>query len=133
MDAFGGVAVPWHLTTRELVADVHRVLRPDGIYAVNIIDFGPQKFLKAEIRTVAEEFENVAVISTAEALAGKAGGNFVLVASDQALPVDELRTRLANRADVLDGAGAVRRFVGDAPLLTDDFAPVDQLLTPFTS
>ncbi|WP_432938168.1 fused MFS/spermidine synthase [Kribbella sp. CA-253562] len=133
MDAFGGVAVPWHLTTREVVADVHRVLRPDGIYAVNIIDFGPQRFLKAEIRTVAEEFENVAVISTEEALAGEEGGNFVLVASDQALPVNELRTRLGDRADVLDGADAVRRFVGDAPLLTDDFAPVDQLLTPFSS
>jgi hypothetical protein len=23
------------------------------------------------------------------------------------------------------------RFVGDAPVLTDDFAPVDQLLTPY--
>ena len=24
-------------------------------------------------------------------------------------------------------------FVGDAPVLTDDYAPVDQLLTPYTS
>src|SRR4029079_15485773 len=31
-DAFAGPAVPWHLTIRELIADVDRVLRPDGIY-----------------------------------------------------------------------------------------------------
>jgi spermidine synthase len=29
-DAFGGLAVPWHLTTREMVAEVRRVLRPAG-------------------------------------------------------------------------------------------------------
>lgn len=133
MDAFGGVAVPWHLTTREIVADVHRVLRPGGLYTANIIDFGPQSFLKAEVRTVAEEFKNVAVISTGSALAGEQGGNFVLVASDDELPIAALRTKLGARAGVLAGADDVRRFVGDAPLLTDDFAPVDQLLTPFPS
>jgi spermidine synthase len=133
MDAFGGVAVPWHLTTREIVADVHRVLRPGGLYTANIIDFGPQSFLKAEVRTVAEEFEHVAVISTQQALAGEQGGNFVLVASDDELPIPALRAKLGTRAAVLAGADEVRRFVGDAPLLTDDFAPVDQLLTPFPS
>ncbi|MEV6283438.1 fused MFS/spermidine synthase [Kribbella sp. NPDC051770] len=131
MDAFGGVAVPWHLTTREIVADVHRVLRPGGLYVANIIDFGPQSFLKAEVRTVAAEFANVAVVSTGAALKGEQGGNFVLVASDQELPLAALKTRLGQRADVVSGADAVRAFVGDAPLLTDDFAPVDQLLTPF--
>ncbi|ADB33601.1 conserved hypothetical protein [Kribbella flavida DSM 17836] len=131
MDAFGGVAVPWHLTTREVVADVRRVLRPGGIYLVNVIDFGPQNFFKAEARTVAAEFEHLAVVSTEEALAGEEGGNFVVVASDQPLPIAELRARLANRAAVIDGAEGIRALVGDAPLLTDDFAPVDQLLTPF--
>jgi hypothetical protein len=31
---------------------------------------------------------------------------------------------------VADG-GELDAFIGDAPLLTDDFAPVDQLLTPY--
>ena len=36
-DAFGGRVVPWHLTTREFLADVRRVLRPDGVYAMNVL------------------------------------------------------------------------------------------------
>src|SRR5687767_12268691 len=31
-DAFGDLAVPWHLTTREFLTDVHRLLRPGGVY-----------------------------------------------------------------------------------------------------
>ncbi|HET6297957.1 MAG TPA: fused MFS/spermidine synthase [Kribbella sp.] len=131
MDAFGGIAVPWHLTTREIVADVRRVLNPDGVYLVNVIDYGPQSFLKAEVRTIAAEFPHVAVISTAAALAGQSGGNFVLVASDRPIPASAIQGRLGNRASALTDPVAVRDFVGDAPLLTDDYAPVDQLLTPF--
>ena len=40
-DAFGGRAVPWHLTTAEFVADIRRVLGADGVYAQNIIDQQP--------------------------------------------------------------------------------------------
>ena len=29
-DAFGGVAVPWHLTTLETFRDIDRILRPEG-------------------------------------------------------------------------------------------------------
>jgi spermidine synthase len=54
-DAFGGVAVPWHLTTREVVADIRRVLTDDGLYAANVIDFGPLAFARAETRTLAAE------------------------------------------------------------------------------
>lgn len=133
MDAFGGVAVPWHLTTQEIVADVSRVLAPDGLYLANIIDFGPQAFLKAEIRTVSAEFQHVAVIADPDSLAGRTGGNFVLVASDLPLPLSAIQSRLGSRAGMISEAVVVRNFVGDAPLLTDDYAPVDQLLTPFPS
>jgi hypothetical protein len=128
MDAFGGVAVPWHLTTREIVADLHRVLTPDGLYTANIIDWGRQAFLKAEIRTVAAEFAHVAVISKAD---DHSGGNFVLVASDQPIDAAAIRGLTGARASVLADAAELRSFVGDAPLLTDDYAPVDQLLTPY--
>jgi spermidine synthase len=130
-DAFGGVAVPWHLTTRELVADVRRVLRGDGIYLVNLIDFGPLDFVRAELRTIAAEFEHVTLVASAEKLAGRDGGNFVVLASDRELPVGAVQAAAVRRrpdAAVLapDRVGA---FVAGAPLLTDDYAPVDQLLT----
>ncbi len=133
-DAFGGVAVPWHLTTREMVADVHRVLAAGGLYAVNVIDHPPLAFARAEIATIAAEFRHVAVVAHPDALRASRGGNLVVLASDGPLPLDALRARLAERGGglaVLAGADAVTRYVDGARILTDDFAPVDQLLTPY--
>ncbi|MFI7063211.1 fused MFS/spermidine synthase [Kribbella sp. NPDC050124] len=126
MDAFSGVSVPWHLTTREVVADIRRVLRPDGLYLVNAIDFRDAAFAKAEIRTLQDEFAHVSVI----ARKNDEGGNFVLVASDR--PIDE-QAIAARIPPTMELKPALDGFVGDAPVLTDDYAPVDQLLTPFTS
>ncbi|MFG1912435.1 fused MFS/spermidine synthase [Kribbella sp. NPDC048928] len=130
MDAFSGVSVPWHLTTRELVADVRRVLRPDGIYVINVIDHGPAKFAKAEIRTVQAEFKYVALIARADEFSGKSGGNFVVVASDRPIDVPAIAGKLGPAMQIRDQLSG---FVGDAPVLTDDYAPVDQLLTPYGS
>ena len=58
-DAFGDLAVPWHLTTREFVADLHRVLRPGGFYMMNLIDYPPHRFLRAEVATLSEFFDHV--------------------------------------------------------------------------
>lgn len=132
-DAFGGLAVPWHLTTVEFVEQVAAGLRPGGVYAVNTIDHPPLAFARAHAATLAEVFEHTAVIAPAERLSGAQGGNFVLVASDDALSLAELDERLASwdsgeRWEVISGA-QVDEWVGDAPVLTDDYAPVDQLLT----
>ena len=51
-DAFGSLAVPWHLTTREMVAEVRRVLRPGGTYVLNVIDNPPNAFAAAEAATL---------------------------------------------------------------------------------
>jgi hypothetical protein len=130
-DAFGGLAVPWHLTTREMVAALRRVLRPDGIYAVNVIDFPPNGFVRAEVATIASVFPNVALVAEPPALTGGAGGNFVVLASAAPLPLAALETRMHGRASGLGVASgdAVARFAAGARVLTDDYAPVDQLLT----
>jgi hypothetical protein len=128
MDAFSGVSVPWHLTTRELVADIRRVLRPDGVYLVNVIDFGKAAFAKAEIRTLQAEFAYVAVIARKDEFSGEAGGNFVLVGSDRPIDLAAVESRVGPTMEVRD---QLKDFVADAPILTDDYAPVDQLLTPY--
>jgi hypothetical protein len=132
-DAFGGVSVPWHLTTRETVEDIRRVLTDDGVYVLNVIDYPPLGFARAEAATLADVFAHVGVIADAGALDHKAGGNLVLVASDEPLPLERLRDALQDRVPeftLFAGEEEVSRFVGDADVLTDDFAPVDQLLTP---
>ena len=131
-DAFGGLAVPWHLTTQEFVEQVRRTLKPDGVYAVNLIDYPPLAFARAEAATLQSVFANVAVIAPAERIGRRDGGNFVLVASDA--PIDAEGIAAANAArgddDVIATGEQLDEFIGEVPVLTDDYAPVDQLLTP---
>ncbi len=130
-DAFGARSVPWHLATTEFVDDVRRVLRPDGIYVLNVIDRDPLRLLAAEAATVAARFPHVVLMIRPDQLEPGGGGNSVLVASDRALDLDAL----AARAELRDEPGSVlddpstRRFSAGAAELTDDRAPVEQLLS----
>lgn len=132
-DAFGSVAVPWHLATREAVEQVARTLRPGGVYALNVIDQPPLALLRAQVATVASVFGHVAVVSRPTTLRGETGGNAVLLASDAPLDVDRLTALLDVRDPGLGVLAGVplRTFAGAGLVLTDDLAPVDQLLTPY--
>lgn len=132
-DAFGGVSVPWHLTTVEAMASVDASLAPDGVYVANVIDHGALEFARAAARTMREQWPHVAALAAAGALEDGSGGNIVLVASHAPLDLEQQRRELSTRGlawEVTAGT-ALDRFVRDAPVLSDDFAPVDQLLTPY--
>lgn len=126
-DAFGGMSVPWHLTTREAALDIDQALAGDGIYLLNLIDFGPLDFARAKLATLRDTYPHVAL-----AWHGS-GGNLVAAASR--IPIDPSAWESGMRSrgltwTVLSGAD-LDEWIGDAPILTDDFAPVDQLLTPY--
>lgn len=129
-DAFGSLSVPWHLTTREFIEEIDRVLRPAGIYVLNVIDYPPLKFVRAELATLAGVFEHVGVIAPYRYLTGETGGNFILAASDAPIPWGELQDALDERdfTEVVWSGEQARQFAGDADILRDDFAPVDQLI-----
>ena len=136
-DAFGHLAVPWHLTTAEFVTDIRRVLRPTGAYALNVIDYPPDRLIRAELATIRSVFPYVALVAPQPALDATVGSNFVVLASASPLPLAALRPQLAaldllNQrtapTTVLDGQSLVD-YIGGAMVLTDDYAPVDQLLT----
>ena len=132
-DAFGSLSVPWHLATREFLLDVRRVVRPGGIVVLNVIDNGPKDFLAAEARTLATVFEHTAVLAGPEQLTAEGGGNFVVIGSDSPVRTAALQQATAahgDDAEVVTGEG-YDELASDGPVLTDDFAPVDQLLTPY--
>jgi spermidine synthase len=136
-DAFGGVSVPWHLTTRETVREIARVLAADGIYVINLLDYGPLAFARAEVATLADTFDHVALATETDTLTGgdKAGGNLVVIAAQAPLDVASISAKIAERGaewDVITGA-ELTEWTADAPVLTDNYAPVDQLLTPYPS
>jgi spermidine synthase len=125
-DAFSSRAVPWHLATAEWVGDVRRVLRPGGLYAVNVIDREPLELVRAEAATLLEAFADVRLVGYAGPGARPLGGNLVLIASDRPIPPEAGST--ARGAETLDRA-AVERLAAGADPLTDDDAPADQLLS----
>jgi spermidine synthase len=134
-DAFGGVAVPWHLATREFTEAIHAALRPGGVYTMNVVDYDARDFLRAELATVAAVFDHVAVLGrpgSFEPDRAGVGGNYVVIASDDPLPLDAIEAANRGRAHVDDllAGDELTAFVGDAAVLVDDHAPVDQLLTP---
>jgi hypothetical protein len=128
-DAFGHLTVPWHLATREFVEDVRRVLRPHGIYALNVIDWPPAHFARAELATVAAVFRHIAVITPARVMQRNAGANFVILASDAPLPLPALAPRLQSLPEPVDLLlePDFKPMIQDSMILTDDHAPVDQL------
>ena len=134
-DAFGGVSVPWHLTTAEALGEVQRVLTDEGVYVANLLDYGPLAFARAEVATLKKVFGHVALATETDTVTGgeQAGGNLVVIASDAPIDAESIATRLTRRgADwgVLTGE-ALAGWTTGAPVLTDDYAPVDQLLTPY--
>jgi spermidine synthase len=131
-DAFGGVSVPWHLTTVEYVEELRRVLRPDGVYAVNIIDYHPLGFARAELATLRRVFDHVALSADPYTLSGNGGGNLVAIASDAPIDKGSIGRGFDEQQvawDVIDG-DRLTEWIDGATVLTDDYAPVDQLLTP---
>ena len=133
-DAFAGPAVPWHLTTIEFVRDVRRVLKPGGIYAVNVIDYPPLELARAQMATFEEVFGHIAVYGPASRVAGSSGGNVILLASDQAFPATaliEANEAHFGTAHLATEDAELGPFIDGALILTDDFAPADQLLTRF--
>ncbi|MFF9806560.1 fused MFS/spermidine synthase [Streptomyces coeruleorubidus] len=138
-DAFGGVSVPWHLTTVEAMTDVRRVLDEDGLYVANLIDHGGLAFARAEAATLGETFEHVALVGepadigldpTATAL----GGNLVVIASDRPVDLRAIQKALDARQTgwKIATGDDLTSWIGDARPLTDDYAPVDQLLQPYS-
>ncbi|WP_443040810.1 fused MFS/spermidine synthase [Streptomyces sp. AHA2] len=137
-DAFGGVSVPWHLTTAEAMSEVRRVLDADGVYVANLIDHGDLDFARAEVATLAGTFAHVAVLGEPAGLglgpgAEAQGGNLVVLASDRRVDLRAVQRELEARDTgwrVTSGE-ELDSWTGAAERLTDDHAPVDQLLQPY--
>ena len=133
-DAFHGMAVPYHLATREFVAEVDAVLSDDGVFAANLIDvFASGRLLGAFTETVRSVFPHVAVIATRPPVSDGYRDTFVVLGSRAPLDLDAAY-RVAQREGwafhPLDDA-TLRALYRRAPslVLTDEFVPVDALVS----
>jgi len=134
-DAFNDLSIPYHLTTVEFNRIVQQRMKPDGIYLVNVIDkFEDGEFLKAYANGLRAAFPHVYLFGRGSEFLPFDRNTYVLMASGQPL------NRAAFEA-ITSTEGIVDRTApleedrlnaylksGRALTLTDDFAPVDQLL-----
>jgi spermidine synthase len=125
-DAFSGLTIPWQLMTVEWLEEVRAVLRPDGFYALNIIDHPPLALLRSEVATLLKVFKYLRMVTTAGEDGRPTGGNAILFASNE--PLAQREHAPVAEATVFDRPSLVRLAAG-AKSLTDDYAPVDQLET----
>jgi spermidine synthase len=124
LDAFAGGRVPAELTTVEFLAEVARVLTPQGVFVANVADGGfdgggPVLYTRRLVAALRSAFADVLVRADPAVLKGRRFGNVVLAASSGGLPVAEL-ARLAA------GAMFPQRVVAGTELteLVRDAAPL---------
>ena len=113
-DVFAAARTPAHLTSVEFARSAQRVLRPGGVYAVNVADGPPLRFARAQAATLRAVFRSVCLLAEPGTLRGRRFGNLVAVCSDRELPVPALARRSAADpmpARVVHGA-ELDRFVG---------------------
>jgi spermidine synthase len=124
-DAFSGITVPWQLMTTEWMREVKRVLKPGGLYVLNMVDLPPLRLLRAEAATLLAEFSSVKMVGEPGPASGlPEGGNEVLLAANGPLPPmrKPIEAKSYDRSEL-------ERIVAGAEPLRDDYAPVDQLET----
>ena len=149
-DVFAGAVTPAHLTTAEFAAATGRVLRPGGVFAVNVAagqlspggssdgkarltEIRPSSGMPARqgldearsaVATIRSEYSETCMIAEAGVLRGRRRGNLVIVGSDRPLPEAELARVVAGDpfpARLVAGED-LRRFTAGAAVVTDAVA-----------
>jgi spermidine synthase len=137
LDAYKKDQVPFHLTTQEFFELAESKLDEDGILFANLISApsGPgSQFFRAEVKTLSQVYPQVYAFPTAESGFVQ---NIEVVATKNGTRLSEATLRARNeRRDVgLDLSGELDTYrtdvpTDDVPVLTDDRAPVEDLLDP---
>ncbi len=138
-DAFNDFSVPYHLTTLEFNESVSELLRPGGVFIVNIVDnLGTGRFLRAYVNTLSRTFEHVYVLRDDDLWEDDPRSNvtYVVVGTDRPVTAADLAgaSASAGRGEPVSRFmpdDVFERWYGretDPVLLTDGFVPVDQML-----
>jgi predicted membrane-bound spermidine synthase len=116
VDAFKGYSVPFALTTTEALNEIKSLLNDNGVVIINVIssvDGDKGEFLRAEYRTYKQVFPQVMLLQVNQDLGLDVNQNLMLIALKN--------PQSADIPGVLD-----QPIPEDKPILTDDFAPVEQ-------
>ena len=132
-DAFNDLSIPYHLTTKEFGDLLRSLLKPDGLLIANVIDdFQKGLFMPSYVRTLGEVFGRGKVALVADTPFEEMGISTMIVAASQSdLPWKEAGKQNPGHCYVVSPRDLEERLK-DRPalVLTDDYAPVDNLTAP---
>jgi predicted membrane-bound spermidine synthase/Flp pilus assembly protein TadD len=131
-DSVSDYSVPYQLTTKEFMAMVRDLLKPEGVYVMNLIDaYDVGEFMNAIAQTFEEAFPFRGAISAVPELGPR--NTTVFVGANEPLALDQL-PEWTTRPGVLEGKVFEEEHFDDLrarngiAVLTDDWAPVENML-----
>lgn len=133
-DAFHDISIPQHLITDEFHREIKSRLRPGGVYAVNVVDLLREpRFLLSLARTLEQRFGFVELwIDLEEVGPVEKRTTWIVLASDKPSGVGEISATTGfPRRWVQVPLDKMVEAIGEDRLvtLTDDYSPVDRLLS----
>lgn len=121
-DVYDAAEMPQSVSDVTFAAEVARVLRPDGVYAVNVADLAPLAFSRGQAATLRTAFADLCLLVRPELLRERSFGNVVFAAAKASdrLPVARLAAILGRDrqpAQVVSGAGLDLLTAGAEPVI----------------
>lgn len=140
IDAYNDLSIPYHLTTKEFAQLLKNIMNRDGILLTNIIDnFQKGSFLPSTVRTLREVFgeKNVNLIAISPHFEKIGSATFIVLTGRNEVKIKDFETYVRTTL----GKDAISAVVPEnllddfmkrsySVVLTDDYAPVDNLIAP---
>jgi tetratricopeptide (TPR) repeat protein len=132
-DALNDYSVPYQLTTKEFNDKIARILTDRGVYMIELIDiYESGLFVGAFVNTLEQTFDYVYVIAENEPRSARI--TFVVIAAKHKIDLENLASEEPVRNLDLwvlsDAEIETLRQKARGIVLTDDYAPVENLLAP---
>ncbi|TWE11515.1 spermidine synthase [Rudaeicoccus suwonensis] len=93
LDAYDGGRVPADLVTDAALGGFARVLKPGGLALLNLADEPNRRHVARVLAGVAAQWRHQVVLATNDVMKGRRFGNYVVIASNSPIDVDEVRRR----------------------------------------
>lgn len=133
-DAFNDYSVPYQLTTKEFNDKIAQILTDDGVYMINLIDiYDSGLFLGAVVKTLQQTFPCVYVVAKDRSRSERRD-TFVVIAAMRKINLENLDSEKpvagSNLWILNDSEIETLKKKAHEIVLTDDYAPVENILTP---
>ncbi|UCF43722.1 MAG: fused MFS/spermidine synthase, partial [Planctomycetota bacterium] len=132
-DALDDYSIPYQLTTKEFNDKIFRILTDTGVYMIELIDiFDSGLFVGSFINTLEQTFPHIYVVTKRKSLSAR--NTFVIIAAKNLINLENLPAQKHVKALDLwilsDTEVETLKKKAHRIVLTDDFAPVENMLAP---